>query len=162
MGTSHIVSFNLKTRDRIHTTGFAQQQAVVPLITIGFLRILGDLDHPAPDAAGMITNDVFIKQVTTRVRSIMSLLRVVRDQLFFAGKSDPIHFGSGTLAIKEHFLMDMSQFGTNRTCGPLQRRTGFDSSRLMSKVPDLVVPVLNLHITEIRSSRQQQFHCSNV
>ena len=92
----------------------------------------------------------------------MSLLRVIRDHLLFAGKCDPIHFGFCSFAVKENFLMDMSQLGADGTCGPLQRSTRFDSPSLMSKVPDFVVPVLQLDIAEVGPSGQQQFHRTNM
>jgi hypothetical protein len=38
VGTTNVVGFNLKARDRINATGFTQKQAVVSLIAIGFLR----------------------------------------------------------------------------------------------------------------------------
>jgi hypothetical protein len=77
VGTTDIIRFDLQSGDRVGTTGFAHQQTVIPLVSVGLLRVFCHLDHAAPDTAGMIANHVFVEQIAFGVRSVMGLLRVV-------------------------------------------------------------------------------------
>ena len=149
VGTTDIIRFDLQSGDRIGTTGFAHQQTVVPLVSVGLLSVFCHLDHATPDAASVVPDHVFVEQIAFGVRRVMGLLCVVRDQLFAGGKGDSVNFRGGPFAVEEYILMDVGESSTQSPHGPLERSTRFDPTNLMSKMPDFIVPVLQLDVTQI-------------
>src|SRR5439155_6955663 len=86
MRTAHVVRLDLEAGNRVRMRGLREQEIAVLLIRVRALRVLLDLDHPAPDDARRVAQGPLEGEVGSRVRRdvllegvVVEVLRAVRE-----------------------------------------------------------------------------------
>ena len=125
-----------------------QDQVVVALIAVGFLRARIDLDHTPPNRVRRILQGGLVQQVAAAVRGLMMLQRVIREGLFALGEHHAVDLRVGPFAGQRHVLVDLGQPATQRRDRPLQAAVALNDSALMGEVPDAGRPVLQIDVTQ--------------
>ena len=81
MRAADVVGLDLQPRDRVGPGFTREHEVVVPLVAVGLLRGLVDLDHAAPDETRSILQAALVKEVALAPRSLVMLERVVDELL---------------------------------------------------------------------------------
>ena len=144
---ANVVGFDFESRNRIRAGIRTEHQRIVPLITVGFLGWLIDFDHSPPHAARFIATDLFVKKVRVGIGLMVGLLCVIGQQLLIGGECHSIDLGMSSTTIKVDVLVDMHHLAAEPADGPLHHSVSCNSSRLMGKVADFLVPVLKLNVS---------------
>ncbi len=147
-----VVGLDLEPGNRIGPAIGAEEQAVVSLVSIGHLGRRVDANHSPPDDPRLVAQHVFVEKVAAGIGGLVCLLRVVRQELPIGGERDAIDFSGGPRPGQGDFLVNVGQSCADPADGPLQGGAASDNPRLMSQMPDVLVPVLKLHIPQ-RSPR---------
>ena len=147
VSTSNIVGFNLEAGNRIAACVVTQHQRITALITVRLLRGGINFYHAAPNDTSIIPQHFFVQQIAVRSLRLMMLLGVITDLLPITGKRDAVHFGSGSATVQIDVLMNVGQFAAQTDDRPLQRSVAAYDTRLMGKVPRILIPILQLHIS---------------
>ena len=162
MRAPHVVGFDFKTGYGIAAGLITQHQRIAALITVCLLRGRIDFDHASPDNTGVIPQDFFVKQVAVSPLCFMMLLCVITDLLAITGERYAVHFGSGSTTVQIDVLMNVRQFAAQTDNRPLQRSVAAHDAGLMREMPGILIPVLQLHVSQICIPADDQFDTTNM
>jgi len=132
------------------------------LVSIDPLRVRLDTDHASPNGSRPISQYGLVEQIALSVRRVVSLLRVIGQDLPVGGKRNSVDFCIRTRTIQDHVLMHVGQPSSNAADGPLQVTILLDSACLVSKMVDVLIPILQLDVPQVSSLTDQQIDCSHV
>ncbi len=157
MRAADVVGFDFEAWDRIGPGIAGEHQIVVPLIGVGPLGGLVDLDHAPPDGPRAVLQRRLVEQVAAAIGGHVVLVRVVRKVLPTFGEHHAVDLHLGVGADQRHVLIHLGEPRAERADGPLQVPLAADVGLLMGEVPDLVVPVLQVDVSQPGSLFDDQF-----
>ena len=97
-----------------------------------------------------------VKEVTRTVRRRMPLNGVVRQLLSIASEQDTVHMAIRPFADQRNLLIHLCKFRTYGCNGPLDVCILVHTGSFVSEVPSIASPILESHITQVRSGTNHQ------
>ena len=162
VGASHIVRVDFQPGDGIGAGGIAEHQVVIALVPVGLLGSFADLDHPAPHGSRAVLQHGLVQEVAGAMRGDVMLQCVVDQVLAVAGEHDTVDLGPGTGFDQGHPLVDLSESATHGGYGPLKGRIATYAGPLVSEMPSVLTPVLEIDISQVRPGTLDDFDRSAV
>src|SRR6266550_1311191 len=151
VGAANVVGLDLEAGDRVGVRLLGEDQVAVLLVGVRLLRVLLDLDHPAPDRRRMVAEGALEGEVGGRVRGDVLLEGVVVEVLIAVGEVGPGNARGRARAREVVLDPRLALLGAEAAGDPIELGVAIDPRAVGGEVPGLGGEVLQRDVLDLRA-----------